>query len=118
VLTRLFAAVWYIVLSETNASLVSTSNLLTALKENFIILGKNFGRIIITFSLYYIIFLLPRTIIGVQYGFTEWPRYGLNAPLFMSIQYLTLVYIFIGFPIFAFLSLGIYNSEYRFKNIE
>jgi len=114
-LIRLFAAVWYIILSETNASLVTTRNLLTALKENFIILRKNFGRIIITFGLYYMVFLLPRSLIGVQYMFYEWPSYGFTAPLFMIIQILTLVYIFIGFPIFAFLSLSIYNSEYRFK---
>lgn len=116
-LIRLFSAVWYIILSETNASLVSTSNLFTALKENFLILRKNFGRIIITFGLYYIVFLLPRSLTGAAYFFNEWPSYGFTAPLFMTIQVLTLIYIFIGFPIFAFLSLGIYNSEYRFKNI-
>ena len=114
---RLFSAVLYITLSETNASLVSTGNLLTALQENFIILRKNFGRIVITFGLYFAVFLLPRSITGVLYTIYEWPSYGFTEPLYMTIQILTLIYIFIGFPIFAFLSLGIYNSEYRFKNI-
>jgi hypothetical protein len=108
-LIRFCSFCWFVSIAEAYPAILNRQSFIQALRDNFILLRNNFSRIFKTFSIYYAIFLLPRsilTILSYTYPFTD---------LTIIIRILTIIYIIIGFPIFAFLSIGIYNSELKFK---
>jgi len=115
-LLRFFSFFWFISISEAYAAVINRKKIIKALDDNFKILKRNFTRIFMVFSLYYIVFLLPRSIFGLYLGY--WVPVGseLHQSIGLIMKILTGVYILVGFPIFSFISIGIYNSELWFKD--
>lgn len=111
---RIISFFWFIILVETSPALVDTKKIFPALKENFNILRKFSKRIFVTFSLYYVIFLLPLSICFFLHYYV-FPADGPSVNILSIIEILFyLFYILIGLPIDAFLATSIYN-DYKFQ---
>ena len=115
---RSISMIWALLFAEISASLVSRNNFIQAFKDNFYLLSNHFLRILKTFGLYYLIFMVVRILLGYSLHYIYWynsPEYNIVLTVLYILNILTL---FIGDPIFAFLTIGIYNEEIRYKNPE
>ncbi|MHA1674802.1 MAG: hypothetical protein ACTSYI_14400 [Promethearchaeota archaeon] len=108
---------WVLLLSNVFPALVHRNSFIPAIKENFQILIRRFGRVIFTYLPYYCCFVYIRSIMLI------YRNHFLHSTstTYKTITYISfgweVLYYFIGFPIFAFLSLIMYNDEIRSKEI-
>ncbi|WP_371802729.1 hypothetical protein [Candidatus Lokiarchaeum ossiferum] len=107
---------WIILFSNVFPALVHRKKLLIAMKENFEILSHSFGRVIFTYLPYYLIFTQIRTGVLIYQHYVIFDMEDLTTNIIKFC--LTVFYVFIGFPIFAFLSLSMYNEEIRSQELD
>ncbi len=116
-LIRTFSFFWALLFFEISAALVSRNNFVLAFKDNFYLLSKHFLRILKMFTLYYLIFMVVRIFIGYSLYYL-FPNDFIEYNTALTVLYvLNIVESFIGAPIFAFLSIGLYNEVIRYKNV-
>jgi hypothetical protein len=115
ILMRIFSYFWFIIISEAYAGLINRPTIIRALDDNFFLLKTSFKKIIAVFSLYYVIFLLPRSILGIIQRYFLPAGSNIQELLGLVRKVLTGIYIIGGFPIFSFISISIYNSNILMK---
>ena len=108
--------IWVLFFSNVFPALVHRNSFSCAIKENFEILSRRFSRVILTYLPYYFVFSYIRT------GLVIFRNYlYMSVALFTSIRIVILLfellYFFIGFPLFAFLSSIMYNDEIRSQEL-
>lgn len=111
-------SIWIILLSNVFPALVHRNRLPIAIKENFEILSRRFRRVILTYLPYYFFFTYIRTGIAIYQKYNIFPGNKLHFTFQIIKFVLTLIYVFIGFPIFSFLSLSMYNEEIRSQELD
>ncbi|WP_371802728.1 hypothetical protein [Candidatus Lokiarchaeum ossiferum] len=110
--------IWVILFSNIFPALVHRDHFLPAFKDNFQILSQQFGRVIITYLPYYLIFVYFRSGINIYRNFFVLDTTDLYAFLSITTSILEILYVFVGFPIFAFLSLSMYNEIITSQQME
>ncbi|QEE17362.1 hypothetical protein DSAG12_03195 [Promethearchaeum syntrophicum] len=107
----------YYFLVEINPGLIQRSKVLEAIKDNIILLKSQFIRILITFGIISIVFSGPLLIMRslILFGGKS-PEEIRQLELFHRIY--TYIKIFIGHPLNAFLSIGIYNENIVFPLLQ
>ena len=114
-LIRSFSFLWALFFVEISAALVSRNNIVLAFKDNFFLLRNHFLRIFKTFGLYYLIFMVVRILIGYSLNYL-FPNDYIEFNTALAVLYILNIFAgFIGGPIFAFLTLGLYNEEIQYK---
>lgn len=101
-------------------SLTKTNNLKLAIKENFDIFKKNKFLISITWLVYFIIFILPETLINVLILIVM-KYYFSNVSLFIIgflLLLVNIIFLFISMPIMSLLATRIYISLINDKKTE
>lgn len=108
---RVLSLVWFIILVESGPALVYTKNIISAIKENFQVFRKQALRIIWSFLLFYVIFILPSEVLF----FLEYHVLPVDsgAQDFIGVLEILfqLFYILVGYPINGFMATRIYYDE-------
>jgi len=102
---------------EINPALIVRSNFPEAIKDNIYLLKSQFLRILITFGIITLVFSTPLIILRSLQQFVPFSQSDLE-----SIQLLYRIFyyikVFIGNPLNAFLSIGIYNENIVFPTLQ
>ena len=117
ILIHILNYIWVLLFSNVFPALVHRNSFISALKENFQILTRRFFRVIFTYLPYYCCFIYIRGALRVYQVYFIPDGTSLFEIVTLLIFAGELLYIFIGFPIFAFLSLIMYNDEIRSKEL-
>lgn len=107
--------IWVIIFSNIFPALVHRNRFFLSFKDNFKILSRQFTRVLATYGPYYFLFSSIRWGINIYRNYFVPDGTGLYSFLSISISILEIFYIFVGFPIFSFLSLNMYNDVIRSK---
>jgi len=119
----LFITLWalshlvYYFLVEINPALIVRSNFREAIKDNIFLVKSQFLRILITFGIITLVFSSPLIILRTleQFGSYLQPEIEIIQLLYRIFYYIK---IFIGNPLNAFLSIGIYNENIVFPTLQ
>jgi len=119
----LFITLWalshfmYYFLVEINPALIVRSNFPEAIKDNIFLLKSQFLRILLTFGIITLVFSSPLIILRSLQQFVSFSQSDLES---IQILYRIFYYIkvFIGNPLNAFLSIGIYNENIVFPTLQ
>jgi len=119
----LFITLWalshfvYYFLVEINPALIVRSNFPDAIKDNIFLLKSQFLRILITFGIISLVFSSPLIILRTLELFGSFSQAEIETlQLLRRIFYY--IKVFIGNPLNAFLSIGIYNENIVFPTLQ
>ena len=119
----LFVTLWalshfmYYFLVEINPGLIVRSSFREAIKDNFILLKKQFLRILITFGIISLVFSSPLIILRSLEIFGSFSQAEIET-LQLIRRLFNYIKVFIGTPLNAFLSIGIYNENIVFHALQ
>ena len=119
----LFITLWalshfvYYFLVEINPALIVRSNFREAIKDDIFLLKSQFLRILITFGIISLVFSTPLIILK---SLEQFGSYSLEEIELLQLLHRIFYYIkiFIGHPLNAFLSIGIYNENIVFPTLQ
>jgi hypothetical protein len=107
---------WFFMIVETNPAVLVRRRFGQALKDNFYIFRSHALRITLTFGIIVLVFLVPRTTFRILELFYSWLFTKDQLSLIKWIQIIMRwLYVLIGNPLIAFLSIGIYNEYIGFN---
>ncbi|XEO78698.1 hypothetical protein WKT22_03737 [Candidatus Lokiarchaeum ossiferum] len=118
IILRTFSFFWSLLFMETSAGLVSRHNIRDALKDNFKLLFTCFKRIFKTFGVFYLLFMVGRILLGYYLWYYGNPSSIVHLIVIIVLYTWNVIHGFLGSPMYAFLTIGIYNEELRYKNQE
>jgi len=107
----------YYFLVEINPGLIVRSSFREAIKDNFILLKKQFLRILITFGIISLVFSGPLIILRSLEMFGSFSQAEIET-LQLIRRLFNYIKVFIGTPLNAFLSIGIYNENIVFPTLQ
>ena len=119
----LFVTLWalshflYYFLVEINPALIARSNFREAIKDNILLLKSQFLRILITFGIISLVFSSPLIILKSLEQFGSFSHAEIET-LQLLHRIFNYIKIFIGHPLNAFLSIGIYNENIMFPTLQ
>jgi len=119
----LFITLWalshflYYFLVEINPGLIVRSRFRDAIKDNFILLKSQFVRILITFGIISLVFSGPLIILRSLEMFGSFSQAEIET-LQLIRRIFNYIKVFIGTPLNAFLSIGIYNENIVFPALQ
>ncbi|QEE17361.2 hypothetical protein DSAG12_03194 [Promethearchaeum syntrophicum] len=119
----LFITLWalshfvYYFLVEINPALITRSKFREAIKDNIFLLKSQFLRILITFGIITLVFSSPLIILRSLEQFGSFSDADIEILHFLH-RLFNYIKIFIGNPLNAFLSIGIYNENIVFPTLQ
>ena len=119
----LFITLWacshfvYYFLVEINPALIVRSNFRDAIKDDIYLLKSQFLRILITFGIITLVFSSPLIILRSLEQFGSYSQAEIDV-IHLLQRIFNYIKIFIGNPLNAFLSIGIYNENIVFPTLQ
>ncbi|MHA1777206.1 MAG: hypothetical protein DRO88_08760 [Promethearchaeia archaeon] len=111
IIARICSLIWFILLVEASPALVYSKNIISAIKDNFQVFRHQTLRVIWSFLLFYVIFILPMVILFfLEYHILPAESAGHEFIRALEILF-QLFYILIGYPINGFIATRIYYDE-------